>query len=284
MKQPMLISSRKWLFGALALGLAAIVGVSVVVVSLNSAGAGKGNAMEPTEPITAEESKDRVRQFEGASLPDLELLPTPDSPDSSHPLNVAMLRCDGAWYGVNLDNGLVELAQYETSRSPEVKLSNNRARPIATAFAQRSRPGFSELTLIEQELFDTGASKEYSFIWAQIVDGAVTPNRIRVSVNSATGEVMGFVSRYIEIEPFAAPTMSRGTAKAVATGAFEKRTGKGLVVSDPALEVTLLPDWNQHLVWRVTVDEERESTDFINSATFFIDAHTGEILHTALAD
>ena len=281
MKQPTLIKNRRWLFGGLALGLAAIVAIPLVVLALDSAGDGQGN---PTEPITVEEAMERVRQFEGASLPDLEPSNVAYAPDDSNPNTLAMFKCEGAKYGVNLDNGMVEMALYHTSRSSEVKVGEDEARSIATRFAQESRPGFSALVPVESALCDRGTYSEYDFKWAEVVEGATTPNMVYVSVNAATGEVTMFVTKYLEIEPFAAPSITRDEAEAIAREAFEEKTGKGVLVSEPVLEVTLEPDWDQHLVWRVVVDEVRESTELINSAIFLIEAHTGEILVTGTAD
>jgi len=283
MKKPMLVSKRNWLLGVVAVGVVAIIAVSVMVVGLNSAGAEKGVPMAPSGPITVDEAMEAVRQFEGASLPDLELANVAYTPDGSNPSKLVMLKCDGAKYGVNLANGMVEVALYRTSRSSDVMVSEDEARSIATRFAEESRAGFSALAPVDSQLCDRGTYSEYDFKWAEVIGGATTPNMAYVSVNAATGEVTMFVSKYLEIEPFASPSVTKGDAQAIATAAFEEKTGKGVLVSEPVLEVTLEPDWIQHLVWRVVVDEVRESTELTNSAVFLIEAHTGEILVTGMA-
>ena len=248
------------------------------------------NGEAETEPITVEEAMELIRQFEGESLPDLEFLRL--SPALHPTRNLAEFECSKANYTVDLDASMIVIALYQTSRSLEVKLSMDEAQSIAAEFAPRAHPGFSTLTLLEGKLFDHGdAGKEYSFIWKRIVNGAIiVHNFVQVSINPNTGEVMGFVSKAVEPEPFDPPDICKGEAESIARDAFEERTGKeGVLVDEPVLEVTFpidqathLPGTEQHLVWRVKVEEVRGPDDFCNAAIFYIDAHTGEIVQTDL--
>jgi len=238
------------------------------------------------EPMTVEEAMEMIRQFEGDSLPDLEFLAFTPEPAA----DLAIFECSKAAYHVDLDTGMIAIALYQTSRSSEVQLSMDEAQSIAAEFAPRAHADFSALTILERELLDHGSGgKEYSFIWKRIVDGAIVVfSFVQVSINPGTGEVMGFVSKDIEVEPFDPPVIGKSEAEIIARVAFTEETGKGVLVGEPVLEVTFpideathLPGQEQHLVWSVEVEEVSEPGDFCNGAIFSIDAHTGEILYIA---
>ncbi len=258
--------TRTWLFRAL-------VSCTLIVVLLGCTAA-EAHPNRPVGEITMEEAKERIRQFEGTDLPDLEPWPPSDGP-------MMKFRSGDTIYGVNMDRGMIELAVYggqETSL--EVNVSEDEARLIAAEFARRVHPNFDDLTLTESLLRDRGASKQYRFQWVEVVDGERMPSAVAVDVNPLTGEVQGFVTSYKDVESSAPAELTGNDAREIAVNAFHERYGNEIIISEPELIYgTIEPGGDNFLHWRVGVTETTEPHQISNSATFMIDAYSGEILN-----
>lgn len=234
----------------------------------------QGNA--PGVEITVEEAMEIVRQFAGEPLPELTLRETINNPVA----RLYILKGDSAEYWVNVDSGAIAGVHYtdKIPLSPDVNVSMEEAEAAAVNFAQEMYPGFSGLVLTERQLLDHGANKEYQFVWVQIVDSAVTPNTVNVSVNPVTGEVCSYMSSARDIQPFNPPQVSISEAKTIAESAFQ--TEKDVSVSEPVLTVTFSASGEQLLVWRVHVDEIVSPSEYQHGVQYLIDAYTKEIIQT----
>ena len=269
-----LVNSKTWLFRTLV--TAAVIGVTVFVVllALGVVGA-KERPNEPAAPMTVEEAMEMIREFEEADLPDLE--PWPHSGDETSPM--LRFRSDGATYEVNSETGRLAFAVYgDQETGPDVNVTLEEALSTATILAGKVHPDFKDLTLTKSELRDHGTYKVYGFQWFKMVVGARTPSFVVVDINPATGEVIMFVTKDVEIQSFAPPSITATEAQEIAVAAFEERTGRGTTVSEAELIITDQIDENRHLVWQVTVTETTESHELCNAVWFYIDARTGEIL------
>ena len=220
--------------------------------------------------ITIKENQEVTIKFQN-------IIHTNNYPDFSF-----ILKDGNAIYWVNVDNGVITGIQYSDRipLSPDVNVSIEEAEATAIDFAQEMYPGFSKLVLTERRLIDHRASKEYSFIWTQIVDSALTPNTINISVNPASGEVCTYMSSACEIEPFAPPDVSGSEAKNIAKNTFQ--TDEDVSISEPVLVVTFSSGGEQILVWRVQVDEIVSPDDYQHGAQYSINAYTGEIVQTGV--
>ena len=265
---------KKWLVGLLAVVLVLAVGVTLALVGNLSPFSSDEEGAQAQEQVSIEQAMESVRQFENDSLPDLELVRIPDRLHSA-----IELRSGDTTYGVNPETGIVELVIYgDNIGGTEVLLPMEEAEAVAATFARRHYQAFPSLTLIESELLDHGASKEYLFTWIEIIDGVPTPNKVFVSVNSATGKVIFYVGKYQSIEPFASPSVSDEKAKDTARDVYKQETGvKDLKVGEPALEVIFVGG-KQHLAWKVEVREVVAPDEIEMGAYLYIDACTGTVL------
>lgn len=269
---------RKWFIGLLAAIVVIAVGVSMALVGPSWSSEEEAQARPPA---SIEQAMEGVRQFENASLLDLELTRMPD-PLHSH----IELRSGNTTYGVNPETGAVEMAVYGDNLSGrmEVVVPMEAAEKAAAAFAERHYPGFASLTLDESKLLDHGAGgTEYCFTWVELVNGVPTSNMVFLSVNPATGEVMTYIGKHQLIEPFDSASVSLEKAKEIAEDAYRRETGvKELTVGESLLgepvQQVILVDGKQHLAWTVEVRESFTDDGIKMGALFFIDAHTGEVL------
>lgn len=271
------MKSRKW-FIALA-GIVLVIAVGLLVGLVAWPGNSSGGETQPSSHIPEEQALDSVRVFEGKSLPDLVVVNMPD--DNLH--QAIELKSGKSTYAVNADTGAVEMALYldvMNEGKTERVLPLETAKAAATAFAQAHYAPFADLTLIEGELLDHGSGgKEYLFVWAEVINGATTPNKVYISVNPSSGGVFSYIAKHQTVEPFAPPNIEAEDASALARKAYAQRTGvKDLtVVGDPALEVVTIYG-QQCLVWVVEMVESYTPDGIAMGARFFIDARTGAVI------
>lgn len=271
---------RRWFIGLLAAIVVIAAGVSIAVVGLGPSSSSE-EEVQARQQIPIEQAMESVRQFENASLPDLELTRMPDYPLHSR----IELRSGNTTYGVNPETGAVELAFYgDNMPGMEVVVPMESAEKAAAAFAKRHYPAFASLTLDESKLLDHGAGgKEYCFTWVELVNGVPTSNKVFLSINPATGEVMSYIGKHQLIEPFDSPSVSLEKAKEIAEDAYRRETGvKELTVGESLLgepvQQVILVDGKQHLAWTVEVRESFTDDGIEIGALFFIDAHTEAVL------
>jgi hypothetical protein len=267
------MANKKW-FGLIALSVAAIV---VLGVGLG-VGLGLGAHSGGMEPI--DKAKERVRQFEGIAIADLQQMSVPDT-------DLIQLTDGKTVYGYNPQSDRIELVIYNDNRegNQPVLITQEQAEAIATKFAQEHCQNLSIFTLHSSEL--TGpADPAYNFEWVQIIDGALTPNRVVVSVNPGTGKIMAYIYRYQPLKSAGSPTLTKEDAKAIVANRIVERAGLAKVTNvtlggvsflqEPELHI-VVKDGNEILVWQVSA-EAVGNPPIIIGGEFDVDAHTGDIV------
>jgi hypothetical protein len=266
------MANKKW-FGLIALSVAAVMlGVGLGV------GLGLGAHSGRMEPV--DKAKESVRQFEGVAIADLHQMSLPDS-------DLIQFTDGKTVYGYNPQSNRIELVIYNGNweGNQSVLITQKEAEAIATKFAQEHCENLSIFTLYTSEL--TGSTDPaYNFEWVQIIDGALTPNRVVVSVNPGTGKVMAYIYRYQPLKSAGSPTLSKEEAKAIVANRIVERAGLAKITNvtlggvsflqEPELRI-VVKDGNQILVWRVSA-KAVGNPPIIIGGEFDIDAHTGDIV------
>ena len=129
--------------------------------------------------------------------------------------------------------------------------------------------------------------RAYQFEWVQVIDGALTPNRVFVSVNPGTGKVITYISQYQPIESAGSPSLTREDAKAVvAARVLETAIAASTEVSKLSAEVSfsqepelriVVKDGKQILVWRITAEAQGD-LPWVIGGQYDIDAQNGSIV------
>lgn len=242
---------------------------------------------EPGLPAPTDECVERAREsicaFEGTAVPDLQT-------SESRGVTFVELRSGKTIYRVNTETWVVESVFYgENVEGREgAAISQEEAEATATAYASKHCEAFALLTLVRNDMLDHGdAPAEYSFEWRELIDGALTSNRVAVSINAETGKLMYYVSHYEPIEiPAGKPSFSKEEAIAVAENDVTKRaegwkdfTFRGVSIEEGPLLQLINDGGQRRLVWRIEAKAEGDCP-FSVGGCYFIDAHTGTIVQS----
>jgi len=271
----------------------AICITAIVVVSTAIALAGLPGADASATKLNEQIAKS-VCQFEGADAPNLRLV-TPFAGDT-----LIRVMSGKTQYGFNPLSKRIEMAVYagNLDGNEKVSITREEAEAIATEFAQKHCENLPVFTLHRSQLkgFDgypditATVMRAYDFEWVQVIDGALTPNRVFVSVNPGTGKVMTFISQYQPIESAGSPSLTKEDAKAVVAARVLETAEMAIAAStevsklsaevsfsqEPELRIAV-KDGKQILVWRMTADAQGD-LPWVIGGQYDIDAQNGSIV------
>jgi len=235
--------------------------------------------------ISIEAAMEAVRQFEGCELPDLRVSALCD-PEVDSDIE---LESGKTIYDVDSYTGNVLSALYlgNLPGNATATILDKDALVIAERFAQQHYEAFSALTLISSKVIGQGSGNQYLFLWSEIVNGAITPNKVQVRINASTGAIISYGGRHQAIDPFNSPSISKTEAKAIAEQSLRDywegrgHTLRGVDIDEPILEILFFDDV-QHLTWKVELCEPEDPDsmlpDIMRGAQYVIDAYNGDIL------
>lgn len=189
-----------------------------------------------------------------------------------------------ALYEVEVESGEVcGFFRYDQV-AEEIKIEREKAALIATNFARTHYSNFDEMGLVlaRESLIDSGpyGDKYYSFEWRKLdkESGAILPCMVRVKVNAATGQVDSYLSLREEVEVSTLPQVSREEAGRLALEALGKK--RKVVQAELAIStVPLYQPGKQALLWRITLEGEKDRLGYTPGEMVFIDAHSGKVVH-----
>jgi hypothetical protein len=272
-------------------GLVAICMIAIVLLgtAIGLAVAGLPGADASARPD--EEVSRSICLFEGTAVPNLRLMPS--LPGET----IVRVMSDETQYMFNPQSGRIEMAVYagNLAGNDKVLITLEEAEAIATEFAQTHCENLSIYTLARSELkgFDgypdstATVMKAYDFQWIQVIDGALTPNRVFVSVNPCTGKVVTYINRYQPIESAGSPALTEKDAKAVvasrilaiATAASkpEGNLSPKVVFQEESKLCVVFKDGKQILVWRVVAMAQGDLPCIIGGQ-YDVDAQNGSIV------
>ena len=224
--------------------------------------------------IGMEEAMDNVREFIGK--PDA-VVDFRANETVTHGEFYVLQSDEGEFY-VNMHTGEIERATFNKARenSGDVKLSQDQAEAIAFSYAKKSYANFAQknMRLTTAELRDYGAGKEYEFIWSEVVNNIETPNKVLLTLNPNTGEVITYMGLQRPVTVSLEPKIAREDAINTAASQFKDievlRTEAKLSVEYPA-------EHTQKLTWVVEI-EGQPKNNVPHGGLVVVDAITGEVI------
>lgn len=216
--------------------------------------------------VDREKAKDMVREY----INDSEAEVVYKKSESLNHGDYLVMEVENDWFYVNSDTGIIERVTFNDARqnSSKVLLSEREAMKRAEGFVKQ-KYGIGDMELVRSDLLDHGNVKKYLFIWAEKISGVET-NRMAVSVNPNTGQIISFMGMFREAKVQLQPEISREKAIEIANNQFNvqnPQTKARLSIEYPEKDV-------QKLVWVI----ETESEESLNGGMAVIDAVSGEIL------
>lgn len=222
-----------------------------------------------------EDAKTQIQAFIGGKDISVEYKGTMSIPSG----DVVLFGSDDERYYINAQSGSVEGALFLKSlgNSKEVQFNAESAQKIAENYAKSKYRPFTQknMQLTRSDLLDHGeGGKEYFFVWCEIVNGALTPNYVSISINPNTGEVISYIGIERALNVDLDPEISREGAIKAAVAQF-----KGIKVSnvDAQLAVIYVDQNEQCLAWVVTIDG-KESDSTTQGGTVLVDAMSGKVV------
>ena len=242
-------------------------------------------------PLTADEAKASVREFENAPGMALEQKRTMSTLRGE----VYEMASDGGRYYVNAKTGDVELASFYgknndeglvsqlleyvgiSKRSGSGPVTMDQAFSIAQGYARENYGSFNDRTMVltESKLVDHGdGGKTYYFTWMEKVNGISIPNGVVVTIDAETGNVLSYIAIDQPVSADIVPMVSQNSVIATATSAFPSIN---VVKSNALLKVISTDDGTQKLVWSVDILGTPKN-HIEQGGNVIIDAHTGDIV------
>lgn len=225
-------------------------------------------------PIGSDKAKENVRGFIGK--PDA----TVDFRDNESVTHgkFYVLQSGGGEFYVNMHTGEVERATFNKARenSNDVRLRLDQAEAVAKGYAEKNYRNFSQknMQLTKAELKDHGTGKEYVFIWSEIVSNVETPNRVLLTLNPNTGDIITYIGMQRQVTVQLEPKISKDNAVNIATSQFKdiavQRIETKLSVEYPAENV-------QKLTWVIEI-EGKPQNNAPQGGLVVVDATTGEVI------
>ena len=223
--------------------------------------------------IDVERAKEIVRDF----VNDPEASVVYERTESLNHGDYIILESKNAEFYVNVNTGVIERVTFKDAmrNSSVVRLSEDEARKRAEDFVKQKFGGLlPNMKLVEAKLLDHGVGKEYQFIWVETIFGVETPNRVVISVNPNTGQVMSYMGVLRQVEVQLKPKVSKEEAIETATKQFDLRK---IVHSKAKLSVEYPEKGVQKLVWVVEVEGEPKN-GVMQGGLVVVDAVSGEVL------
>lgn len=179
---------------------------------------------------------------------------------------------------VNMRTGHVERADYPDSfiaRSPLMSISQENAMGIATAYAIAHYPNFTakRMQLADASLLDHGITKEFQFVWREVIGDVISPNFILIQVNPETGNINSYIGISREIEVPLTPVVSKENAIAIASKKFSSQNFSKI---DVDLGIGYPEKDTQKLLWVVKFLGNTGDT-VVQDRMIVIDAQTEQI-------
>ncbi|MDD4137812.1 MAG: hypothetical protein PHT99_07990, partial [Methanoregula sp.] len=156
-------------------------------------------------------------------------------------------------------------------------ISTEKAGVIAKDYAEANYKNFTSknMQMISNRLYDRGAGgQDYLFGWAEENAGAYTLNRVYVSVNAYTGDIISYLAKERTITASLKPEIKKTGAIDIAIGQFRGITSPR---ADATLSVICLDPGVQRLAWIVDVNGERKD-DLAQGGQVLVDALNGEVI------
>ncbi len=222
--------------------------------------------------IDVERAKEIVRDF----LNDLEANVVYKRSESLNHRDYIVLESKNAEFYVNANTGVIERITFKDAmrNSSIVRLSEDEAKKRAEDFVKKFGGLSPNMKLVEAKLLDHGVGKEYQFIWVETIFGIEMPNRIVISVNPNTGQVMSYMGILRQVEVQLKPKVSKEEAMEMATKQFDL---KKIMHSNARLSVEYPEKGVQRLVWIVEVEGEPEN-GIMQGGLVAVDAVSGEVI------
>jgi hypothetical protein len=189
-----------------------------------------------------------------------------------------MLQSEGGEFYVNMYTGDVERAIFNKARenSGDVRLSLDQAEAIAKSYAVKNYRNFTQknMLLTRAELQDYGTGKEHLFIWSEVINNIETPNKVLLTLNPNTGEIITYIGLQRQVTVPLEPKILKDDAVNIAASQFKditiQRTEAKLSVEYPVEDV-------QKLTWIIEIEgKPRDSVP--QGGLVVIDATTGEVI------
>jgi len=189
-----------------------------------------------------------------------------------------VLQSEGGEFYVNMYTGDVERAIFNKARqnSSDVRLSLDQAEAIAKGYAVKKYRDFTQknMLLTRAELQDYGTGKEHLFIWGEIINNIETPNKVLLTLNPNTGEIITYMGLQRQVTVPLAPKILKDDAVNIATSQFKditvERTEAKLSVEYPTENV-------QKLTWVIEI-EGKPKDNVPHGGLVVVDATTGEVI------
>ncbi|MDK2891602.1 MAG: hypothetical protein PWR21_2234 [Methanoculleus sp.] len=225
--------------------------------------------------LDCEEAKNQIQAFmEGKDI-SIEYKGTMPTPSG----DMMLFGSDDERYYINSQSGSIEGALFLRSldNSNEVRFNAENAQKIAEDYAKSKYRPFTQknMQLIRSDLLDHGdGGKEYLFVWCEIVNGALTPNYVSISINPNTGEVISYIGIERALNVDLDPEISREDAIKTAIAQFKEIKVSNV---DTQLAVIYVDQNEQCLAWVVTIDG-KESDSTTQGGTVLVDAMSGKVV------
>lgn len=189
-----------------------------------------------------------------------------------------VLQSDGGEFYVNMQTGDVERAIFNKARenSDNIRLTLDQARATALSHAKKNYRNFAQknMQLTKTELQDYGTGKEYLFIWSEVVNNVETPNKVLVTLNPNTGEIITYIGLQRSVTVPLEPKILRDDAVKIAASQF-----KDIIVQQTEAKLSIeYPVENvQKLTWVIEV-EGKPRDNVPQGGLVVVDATTGEVI------
>jgi hypothetical protein len=228
----------------------------------------------PSEKISILEAKNSAMQFLDNHTPRMEYR----NNFSTQSGDYYIFASDRNRQYVNTRTGHVERADFPDSfmtRTSRISISQEKAMGIATAYAIAHYPNFTEkgMRLADATLLDHGITKEYQFVWRQVIGDVISPNFVLVQINPETGNINSYIGINREIEVSLTPVISRDDAVAIASKSFPSQNPAEITTE---VGIGYPEKDTQKLLWVVKI-QRKTGDNIVQDGTAVIDAQTGQV-------
>lgn len=168
------------------------------------------------EPMSVEEAVDCVRSFANDSSMDVTYIGN----SSTYFGIVYDMKSGQRFFSVNPMTGQVFTASTNDSPGPNVSISTDEAKSIATEYLRDHFKGFDSMkgmTLTDSRLEDHGpGGKDYLLIWHEYIDGVQTLNNADITVDADSGKVLFYGGLDLPVPALLNQTISHEQATSIA--------------------------------------------------------------------
>lgn len=141
--------------------------------------------------ISVEKAIESIRKFTGKTDEAVEFRANESG------RHVYLFQAENGRFLVSKLTGDVELATFNkaSERSTNIRLSLEQAETIAKGYAEKKYRNFTQknMRLIKAQLSERGEISEYAFMWSEVINNVETPNKVQISLNPNTGEIISYI-------------------------------------------------------------------------------------------